>query len=373
MLHLRAQLGGLVPVAACVLDRLGERCLGGVERPGSTQGVSEVDQQRGALGGLHREQPARPLEQSRRLGELVAIEHAPSGPSEEPPAAEGRGTPVGVHATERRAEEVRLLEVVADDLVVAQLRRADELLEPRREPRVEVGATLLRHGGIRDIPDEHVVEAEAVVALDERAVGPEQLLACEGEEDAAQPLGPLGREQGRDGAAMEQPALDGGALQHGPLARLQAVDARGEQRMDRRRHRLVAGVGIVGEHGEHLLDEERVPLGRTNDALPETRSHGEVADQSLDQVAGLGVAQRREGNEAGAGPGRRPGRARLEDIRPCEAEKQDRGASGEPEHVLEQVEQRRLGPVDVVDHDDERAGRGERLEEAAERPGGLLR
>ena len=39
-----------------------------------------------------------------------------------------------------------------------------------------------------------------------------------------------------------------------------------EKRMNRRRNRLCCGAGIVGEHGEHLLDEQRVALGRANDA-----------------------------------------------------------------------------------------------------------
>ena len=43
-----------------------------------------------------------------------------------------------------------------------------------------------------------------------------------------------------------------------------------------------------------------------------------------------------------------------------------------PSDVLDQVEQRRLRPVDVVQRDDERPRHSERLEEPAERPGGLL-
>ena len=51
---------------------------------------------------------------------------------------------------------VRLLEVVADDLVDA-LRM---LLEPRREPFVELGARLLRDACVRDVANERVVEAK---------------------------------------------------------------------------------------------------------------------------------------------------------------------------------------------------------------------
>ena len=126
------------------------------------------------------------------------------------------------------------------------------------------------------------------------------------------PSGSSGGEQGRDGAAMEQPALDRGALAARP--------ARSRSRRSMRAARsawIVAGtvsspvVGIVGEHGEHLLDEERVALGRLDDALPETRRDGEVADQSLDELARTRRSLSGEsGTRRGARPGRRPGRAR---------------------------------------------------------------
>src|SRR4051812_38904190 len=40
--------------------------------------------------------------------------------------------------------------------------------------------------------------------------------------------------------------------------------------------------------------------------------------------------------------------------------------------MFQQVEQLRLGPLDVVDHDHDRAGRGERLDQAPDRPERLL-
>ena len=43
------------------------------------------------------------------------------------------------------------------------------------------------------------------------------------------------------------------------------VDAGGEERVDRRRHLVIAGPRIVGQHREQLLDEERVALGRLDD------------------------------------------------------------------------------------------------------------
>ena len=163
------------------------------------------------------------------------------------------------------------------------------------------------------------------------------------------------------------------ALEHRPLARLEAVDARREKRVNRRRHGLVCGVGIVGEHGEHLLDEERVALGRVDDAIAERGSdqpRRRRAPRSAPRTRRRSTARgRRSSCGAGAPPRtgeRRAGRAR-------EAEEQDRAPLEKPSDVLEQVEQRRLGPVDVVHRDDERSRGRERLEQPAERPRGLLR
>ena len=82
--------------------------------------------------------------------------------------------------------------------------------------------------------------------------------------------------------------------------------------------------------------------------------------------------ERRERDEPRARPWRSPGRPRVEDVGSREAEEQDRRAAREAEDVLEQVEQRGLRPVDVVHRDDERSRHRKRLEEPAERPGGLL-
>ena len=246
--------------------------------------------------------------------------------------------------------------MVADDLLLPAELRAGLRFEPGSEPRVEIGAELLRHGCVGDVSDQHVVEAEAVVALVERSVRSEQLLSRQGEEDAAQPVRAERRRQElRDGAAVEQPPLDRSALEHRPLTRLEAVDAGGEERMNRRRHGVVCRVGIVGEHGEHLLDEQRVALGRVDDAIAERRSDRSSGHQPLDQILGLVVAQWESETRLVRGRGAAQDGPGVEEVGAGEAEEQDRGAAREAEHVLEQVEQRRLGPVDVVHHDDERS------------------
>ena len=142
--------------------------------------------------------------------------------------------------------------------------------------------------------------------------------------------------------------------------------------MNRRGHAGVGRVGIVGEHCEHLLDEQRVALGGADDAIAEPWSNDPVVYQPADQILGLGVTQWGERNECRARPGCGPGRAGVEEVGAREAEEHDGGAAREAEHVLEQVEQRGLGPMDVVHDDDEGARERERLEQPAERPRGFL-
>ena len=67
----------------------------------------------------------------------------------------------------------------------------------------------------------------------------------------------------------------------------------------------------------------------------------------------------------------RPGGARLEQIRACVAEQHDR-ADAERDEVLEEVEHRRLGPVDVLEADEQRSLFGEALEHSPDAPEELV-
>ena len=172
---------------------------------------------------------------------------------------------------------------------------------------MELRAKLLRHRRVRDVPDQHVVEAEAVVAVVERAVGPEQLLPRQREEDAAQPVAPVdGRSSATAPRWNSRPSTE---------ARWSTARSPGSRRSMRaaRSAWIVAGtvsscrVGIVGEHGEHLLDEQRVALGRVDDAIAKRRvdRRRRVRSPSISCV-GLVVAQRGERDECRSRPRRRP-------------------------------------------------------------------
>ena len=141
----------------------------------------------------------------------------------------------------------------------------------------------------------------------------------------------------------------------------------------RRRHGLDRGVGIVTEHGEHLLDEQWVAFRRVNDAIAECGCDPAIVHEPFDQIHRLGLVQRGKRDETRSGPRSGPRRTGVEEVGARKTEEQDRGPAREAEDVLEQVEHRRIGPMNVVHRHDERSRHGERLEEPSERPRRLLR
>jgi hypothetical protein len=158
---------------------------------------------------------------------------------------------------------VGLLEVEANELLVFKNSVADLCLEPVRVPLVEVGAELLRSRGIGGVADEHVREAEAVVAGELGAIWTDQLLANEREQARADlVLFGAGYKLG-DRASVEAAAFDGCTLDHRPVGGLEPVDAGCEEGAERRRHEeLAVCAEILGLERQQLLDEERVALGR---------------------------------------------------------------------------------------------------------------
>jgi hypothetical protein len=124
------------------------------------------------------------------------------------------------------------------------------------------------------------------------------------------------------------------------------------------------GIATGGEHRHELLHEQRVAAGDLHDA-----GAGFLADlgQSLDQLSHLVFGQGLERDRLSA-----PAGALLHELRPCEAQKQHRRVARPVDEVLDQIEQRRLRPVDVLDDENERLLTGAPLERLPHRPEDLL-
>ena len=152
--------------------------------------------------------------------------------------------------------------MVAEDLV-----QLDELgpvlLQPGGEALVELRPHRLRQRIVGRVTDQQVAEAEGVLALELCLVRPDELLADERGQPRSH-LGLIGCER-LDGTPMEDLPLDRAALEHAPLGRLELVQPRRQQRLQRGRDNHL-DVCVAG-HRQHLLDEERIAARRSSDPL----------------------------------------------------------------------------------------------------------
>ena len=150
------------------------------------------------------------------------------------------------------------------------------------KPRVDDRPRLLRDPAVGGVADQDVTEAERVLSADPFRLGLHELLSHQLLQARAD-LGPLRiRRQAHDRLPAEDAADHGRPLDDGALPRGEPVEPRRQQRLDRGRDhrsaeldvRLPATVPlreqpVVDQHPQHLLDEERVPLGRGDDPRPE--------------------------------------------------------------------------------------------------------
>ncbi len=166
--------------------------------------------------------------------------------------------------------------------------------------------------------------------------------------------------------APELLADDRGPLEHDPLGDREAVEPRVQHGGDRGRHLdLGCASRTLVDHRRELLDEERVAVGRLDDAAAERR----VRDaEVVEQLAALARAEWLELDHDGACR-RRPQSAQLG---PGQAEKHHRRIPAPGGEILDEIEQHRLGEVEVVDAEHERPLARERFDGAANGPEDLV-
>ena len=337
-----------------------------VEVPGLAPRLDEIGQQPAPSRIPVLEQRRRPAEEARRSRGIAAPVGAPAGrgePVRRPPRELARRA--GFDA-ELAPERVRLLEVVPDELVD---RLGTDALEPVGEPLVQVRPRPLGNRLVGGLADQQVREAEALLARG-AVLGPNEVAVDERLEPGLDRGALLvGRELDHC-SRREAPADDGRTLEDRALGGVEPIEARGEEGVDRRRHHRLLALALLLEERQHLLEEERVPLRGRRDARADL-GRERTGEERVDQLLRFALGQRLQQDRAEARPAARPERPALEQLRPGEAEKQDRSAS-EVGDVLHELEEGRLCPVHVLEHQDERPVRGERLEHAPGRTEGLL-
>src|SRR5829696_10281832 len=86
-------------------------------------------------------------------------------------------------------------------------------------------------------------------------------------------------------------------------------------------------VPLINEHGQQLLDEERVAFGRLHDTTADVTRKG-ILQQILDQRICVALGERLQPNNAAALIGRRPSRRLVIGVRTHKVEKQQRDLVG---------------------------------------------
>jgi hypothetical protein len=281
-----------------------------------------------------------------------------------------------------------LLEVPADRLVVRRRVAARSRREPLREAGVELGPRVAQRAPVGGVADQHVVEALGRLAQEPAAVGIrlDQLAAAERLEARIEVGKRLGRQQMRQRRARELPPDHRRALEHEALLGAQALDAGREQRLDRGRHvergelhgrdpaiAFATQHAVVHEHAYQLAEEERVALARGEHAARDRRGERIRADQARGESRRGARVESAEGQGVRHGAARRRERgAHLAQLRARGGEDEQRHARSPLHEVLDQIQQQRLGPVQVVDREHHGPLRGERAEEPPHREECLL-
>ena len=157
--------------------------------------------------------------------------------------------------------------------------------------------------------------------------------------------------------------------EHRPLDRVEPVEPCGEQGVD-------GGWEVVrraplADVRHQLLEEQGVAAGHLGDPsflVPVETAAGERLEQRLAGRAG----ERREPQDGRLADAARPVGPVLERVG-ARHQDEERGHVAEPAgRVEQQVQERGLGPVHVVDHDHDRPEPGERGDQPHERPARLL-
>ena len=172
-------------------------------------------------------------------------------------------------------------------------------------------------------------------------------------------------------AAPEHPADERRGLEHALLARLQPVDSGRDQRL----HAVGDAVEplVLAQHAGDLLDEQRVAFRPLEHERPLRRRHVGPREQGVRELAALPWVERGELDRARTPDAAAPGGARVEQVRPRDGDDQDRNVPERPCEMLDQIEERLLRPVHVLEDEDERLQVGELLRPAQRGPGQLGR
>ena len=296
----------------------------------------------------------------------LARESAAAGPLER---VGSLGTEIGRHlALQLREQRGSALEVVG--LRLHELVRGPRLQPPRERP-VEPRPLALREAAVGDVADQDVAEPERDLARDGRDRLPRQQLPLDEVGQRGVDI-ELGVELG-DRASPEHATDEGPVAHDRPRRRGKPVDPGRDQRLHGVRDPHGRGlVALLGEHPDRLLDEERVPLRLVQERRPQAARQRRIRDERVDEERGVLLRKRPQVDRDRAASASSPPGSQLQELRAREADDQHRGIVHPVGEMLDEIEERLLRPVHVLEAEHERLRLGERRRPLLRGPGDLL-
>jgi hypothetical protein len=244
--------------------------------------------------------------------------------------------------------------------------------ERARDPSVQLGAALAQHGVVRGLLDQDVLEG--VHRIRRLATPEHQLRGAELAQSALQ-LG-LGQPGDRRKQLVGELAPDHRSDLRHLLDRAEAIQSGGQGIVqgigdgklgERPRQRImIAPIGhqtALQDRPGQFLDEQRDAVGLSDDPLDQLGRQRLAAGQARDQFRGLAPAQPAEGQRGHVGLAE----ADRQGLGTPRDQYQHRDIGRAVDHALEQLPGRRIDPVHVLEHDQERSACGQRPQPLHER------
>jgi hypothetical protein len=159
-------------------------------------------------------------------------------------------------------------------------------------------------------------------------------------------------------------------LEEGLFLAWEGVEARGDDALDcfRQRPNGVHGGALLGDEACELLRVEWIAPGSLDEGLLKVRGQHSLLEEGVDKARGLLVGERGKRKREGIRLSAPPSGPACEQLGPRRADDEERNPACPLDHVVDELEQTLVGPVQVLDGEDSRVPLGDRLEEAA--PGG---
>jgi hypothetical protein len=148
--------------------------------------------------------------------------------------------------------------------------------------------------------------------------------------------------------------VDGGVLEDRFPLRRQSIDARRDERVDRLRDVDLAAEVTVVDHACELLCVERITARALEQCGLGSRWQDLPCEQGRDEPRHLLLGERRHGERRRVPLTSAPGGVTLEEFRPSGAENEERHVGRPVDEMIEELQERSVGPMEVLEDEDER-------------------